>query len=1307
MNYANCKLYPEASIPDGVDAQGNPKFRYEDSMLYKKLLKRFNNNRPLVNYLYTKYKASDLADQMDQANIPRNSQYEHNAEDILRFIDWTKIETQITNLSSIERSAGFTDINGQRVDFTDAKDALQRANDFNNNYEGLVATVVQHGDIYNIITSQKDSRTHTYGDSVSECLKIWDVYEQIFNAQGIDINAMPQELNSRFNALNTDLAQSLKNLQNMSIDNMYKLDAWTLFALSPNSHHVQNVINAFGSIEAAAQAINDINHGATNYTSAQKTLLRRAINDAKTYQGIDIDALITQVKQMSQNVHNMSPEEDIKNELHKLNKKYHIDVNEIHRTSDKIKTLSEAVAESVITLQRQIRQVEKERGNNAEGRRLENIYNSLMTELNAKKYYSGILNFLNEATSQVSQIDTMLQNIPQTGTEIEKAFATAKILQDIKSLKTQYYSLVSALSNDNLIVDESISQNDIDNFRQSAKDLKDFFDKKDNMIDNLTESTMINLMTQIVGNTAPDGQSIINAVRMAATDSTKFDYLYSIGRASNPIVASVGSIIRNAQDTRDAKMNNISLRIRKITDRLYKSGLNSEYIYEDDGHIVSDIDWNAYTLARDAKIKALKRQGLRNFDLKQAIEDWEDQNTEDRVVDHNNGRTEKVPNYLYRKQNNFQDGWSQEQIDYYNDMMQLKGEIGSMLPAYAQHQYLPPQVRRKFLDALNDANNFSDVAKAVKNKAQNFYKVREDDENYNMNGIIDGQEFAITESDFDNTPLRQIPIFFVNKVEQGELLHNFSTGIAALAGTAVNYEAMHEIVDTVEFMGDFVKSQNARGNISKGDIAETKMVRVVKDVWKKGTNTNTADLINGFISQHIYGQHRSEFENEHKLLSKVFNNILAYTSFKGLATNIKGAFANYIMGEFQMLIEAGAGEFYGFKDFAWAHSKLFGGSGVGGEIAELLTNNVNHKGVLLGEMFDPLQENFSNKSHKNYYKTMFRQLVSHDCSFLGYSSGEYLIHYVNMYGILHNQKVLLNGEKISLYDAFEVTNKQDGNSELRLKQGVTDLNGNAITNDFIDKIRKRIRYANQTTHGSMNAEDKGLIHQRWWGRGIMNFRQWTVEHYSRRFRGRHFDATLGETREGYWQSLVTDNTRELWNDKKKKDAIMQFMRDMYTFTFRAQSQWSNLNDMQKHNVRRVQSEMLMYVALLGLSFALGEPDDHKQEFWRRWWIYQTRRMILDTEASMPHIKNFSNWMTVMNAPMASINTMNSLLYMFYGLTNGDLFEEIQSGDHAGENKYLRNVIKYDLPFFKDWEQMQNMDTDDAIFTIFDTSPSNH
>lgn len=1289
----SCILYPEVN--------GKP------SKMYKDLLEKNKLGRPLVNMLYASYIASNAADAMDQAGYQRNTQGEHNAADVMKFLDVYTMLNEIGSLNSEEISWGITDNNGNRIDFTNGKQALEKADAFNDAHTGLTATVVQHGDIYNIIAAEKNSRTHTYAMSVKEKLKVWDVEKQAFAAVGIDIENMPQELKSTFTPTNNRLVTQLQNLQRVAIGYLYKKDAMLLFNMDANSPQVQRLINSFGSIEAAAQAIDDINHNTGSYTNAQKTLLARAINHCKNYRGIDLNALKTQVDQMSQQVIQSSPEEAVKQVLHQLNKKYKIDINEIHRIGNKINTLSEAAADAAVTLQRQIRQLEQQMGNNTEGKRLEGVMNQLMKELANKNYYSGVLNFLNEAQTQISEIDNMLNNIPQTGTELEKAFETARILQDIKSLKEQYYPLVSALADEHLTIDESIGQTDIDNIRQSAKDLKEFFDKKERVLDNLTESTMINLMTQIMGNTAPNGQAMINVIRMAAADSSISDYLYSVGRASNPIIAAMGTIIRNAQDSRDGIMNSMSIRIRRATDKLYKSGSDSSFMYEDDGHIISDIDWGLYKAARTAHIKDLYRQGLRGFDLKQAIEDWEDANTEDRVVDNTNGRTERVPDYQYRK--SFPQ-LTQAQQEYYNEMMQLKGEIGSLLPAYAQKQYLPPQLRRNMLDALGQAKDVKDVAKALRNKFENTWKIREDDDNYNMNGIIDGDEYMITEGAFDNTPLRQIPIFFVNKVEQDELLKNFSSGIAALAGTAVNYDAMSNIAQVVEFIGDFTKGQVARDKEPKADIIENKQIRIFKDLFKWGKNTNTAGLIDGFISQHIYGQ-RLDPEQPGYKWAKLVSNIIGYTSFKGLSTNLKGAFSNYLVGEFQMMIEAGAGEFYGFKDYAWAHSKLFGGSGVGGEIAELLTNNMNHKGTLFREMFDPINENFSDKSHTKYYKSTFRQLVSHDCSFLGYSSGEYLIHYVNMYSILHNTKVLQNGKKISLYDAFELTNKQDGNAELRLKTGITMLDGSAVTPEFIDNIRKKIRYANQTTHGSMNTEDKGLIHQKLWGRAVMNFRQWMVEHYSRRFRKRHFDASLGMDREGYWQSfyqyMFNEDTKDEWKEGSKLNAVGMFMKDYMTFLFRAQSQWHNLDEMQKYNVKRVHTEMMMYFALLGISFALGEPDKHKKEFWRRWWIYQVKRMLLDTEGSMPHPKFISSALTILQSPMAGVNTVNSLMYTFYGLTNGDITTEIKSGDHKGENKYWRNIKKYNLPFFKDWEQMQKMSEDESIFQVFKDSPSNY
>lgn len=149
-----------------------------------------------------------------------------------------------------------------------------------------------------------------------------------------------------------------------------------------------------------------------------------------------------------------------------------------------------------------------------------------------------------------------------------------------------------------------------------------------------------------------------------------------------------------------------------------------------------------------------------------------------------------------------------------------------------------------------------------------------------------------------------------------------------------------------------------------------------------------------------------------------------------------------------------------------------------------------------------------------------RNLFSLDASGALYGIGEYLIHYTVMYAMLHHEKVMLNGKKISLYDAFEKSETLDGNNELKLKEGVhliekdsfgNDVEGRELTSlddDYLLDFRRKIRSVNQECAGAMNIEDRGVLSQRLVGRAVMQFRQWMVEHFSRRYRGLHYDGSM-------------------------------------------------------------------------------------------------------------------------------------------------------------------------------------------------------
>lgn len=1277
MGKVQCDMYPEVNG--------------EDSTLYKDLLKKIKN-RPLTNLIYAAYLQQGVAAQMDNQGYRTNRQGQHSADAVMKYFDVSSMKIEASKVNDVAKRIGAKDSSGDLVDFTDAKDALQRAAQANSTSKGVVSYVVQHNDIFNILTEAKDSRTQMRVLEVERKQATWDVIEQAFSQVGIDVNSFNFN-RSLVNANNgSNFLGWISNLRSTRNDLFSQKDIRTILSFDENSSQVQRLKTMFGSMDDVAAKVYDAFHrGRSGYTQAQLDLMNSAIDNCKLIQGLDIAGLKAQVSQVEGNIESNSEEADIQATLEDLNKKYDIDINEIHRKGESIKQLSHAAADAAFTMQRQLRKLKSEQGVTPEVRRLGTSINRLVKEIANQRYYSGVMGFLDDALTQVQTMESLYQQANQApGTNMERSIARAKALMEIKRIEDGYRHIIDALSRmDDLIVDENISQSDKQAIEDQAKAVKEYFDKYKNKIKELREDTMIDIAIEYLGKTTSNGTSIADIVSMSEADSSVYDHLYSVGRVSNPLVATMGSIIRDAQGERTKKLNDVAIRIRRATDRLFESGSDSSFMYEpDSNYIISDIDWITYNEARKQARKKFTNQGKTGLDLEEAMDQWQEANTEDRIVDFASGRTEKVPNGNYRKAF---PTLTHAQQEYYNEMMQIKGELGTLLPQYAQKQYLPPQRRRSFGDAmLQSKGNPKKIAKAILNKIKDMVIIREDDQMNFKNGIIEGEEYGIKNGALDNTPYRQIPIFYVNRLkDQDELLKDFSGALHSLAGTAINYDCMNRVKDTVEFMGDFIKDQRIaathRGT-KQTDAIVTKGVRIFKDLVGYSSNTNTSGIIDGFIDKHIYGINLKDINK----LTKLTQSLLTYTSLRALAVNVKGAISNLLVGELQMLIESGAGEFYNPIDYMWAHTKVFGDNTLSapGRIMDFMTNNVNSMSVLLAQRFDPLNNIFSETAHERYFKGPLRHMIAKDFSFIGYGMGEHMIHYVTMYAVLHNQKVKIDGKDATLYDAFYKGNKVDGNSELLLKNNVTykDKEGNWVPVDdtFLDSVRDRIRYCNQSAHGSMNEEDKGLIHQYMAGRFVMNLRQWMVEHYSRRFRGSHWDASLKEEREGYYNTVGK--------------LFASWGKALFNFESEYATRWDEMTDAQKANVRRAMSEQVVLGCLLGLSFALGEPEDHKKEFWTRMWIYQTKRALRDVKGSTPIGLPFE-LTNMINSPIAATNTVNSLMYPFIGLP--DINETVKRGEYKGWNKYGKNLLVYYIPFYRHIHQLQNFDKDDSVFAPFD------
>ena len=302
-----------------------------------------------------------------------------------------------------------------------------------------------------------------------------------------------------------------------------------------------------------------------------------------------------------------------------------------------------------------------------------------------------------------------------------------------------------------------------------------------------------------------------------------------------------------------------------------------------------------------------------------------------------------------------------------------------------------------------------------------------------------------------------------------------------------------------------------------------------------------------------------------------------------------------------------------------------------------------------------------------------------------------LIHLHNMYAVLCNEKVLLNGKQVSLYDVFDREMEADGkNAKLIIKEGATMLDGSAITDEYLEKVQGKIRLINQKTHGSMNTEDKGTIHRFMMGRAAMQFKQWMVEHYSRRYRGRYFDGTTRTWQEGYYNTVYK--------------MMKSWVADLLKLNIEANCRWDQLDNTQKNNVTRAISELVCFAGLLGLSAAMGDPKDHKGEGLYRFLIYQIRRLIMDEEASIPPIPGVTGGVvkegtTLAQTPFAFIKTVNGLLYPVTGL--GELGDTYSVGRNKGKNKYVVKVLKNTVPFYGQIDQLLHMDTEDYVYNVFD------
>lgn len=1280
----SCELYPK--VADG-----------SDSVLYKELLKK-TNNRPLTNLIYASYLIEEVAAQMDAIGKRRNKQGQHNAEDVYRWFKVSEMTAEAIDINSISVRIGAKNSSNEYIVYQNSEEALEKVVNFNNESEnkGVVAYVIKGDNGYIIIVEPKNANNQIKAAKSLENYEALQKTKELLNGAGYsldDISNNP-ELNSLIDLSNIKtLFASMSRVKNTANRYLSIQDIELLLTTHKNDPRIQRLFNKLGvsDIHSLAEKIYE-SYSTTEATISRETavLIGGFLDESKKFSSLDLPKAIEELNAFYTDFQNTNYEYSVQKVIDDLNSKYHINKETLELSVSSINNITEVLGEVILRLSRQIKELERKKKDTEDVYNLSEQLRELNDAFESKQYYYGCLVYLSEAMASIDTLKSLREKYMALsgGADLESGPKQAEIIMEMKSIIESNKVILQTLAyREDILIEAGMAREEIATIKSKAERILQFYTEKiEASLNNDATSVMLRIATPIFGSEGINGVSVANIVQGVSKDASVFDWLYCASKLTDPLSTATGTIIRNAQDSRDIALNKVRVRIQRATYKLKKAGYSdTSFMYGEDGYIISDIDWESYWKARGRYKHELLKAGVKGLELKDALEQWEYDNLEDRVVDSKSGRTEKVPNHKYRKEFPI---LTEAQKEYYDALMQIKGEMGTLLPEVAQKQYVPPQIRKDFLDRAK--GGFPNIWKAVKMAIKGLYTIFEDDSDFVKSGvIIDNEELGIATGDISGKVKKEIPIRYLNRIkDQNDLLKDFSGAIQMFAGTAINYSAMSEIASTVEFMYDFIKSKKTSatdGDVDLAEAASTGNTTIIKRLIEE-RGLDTAGILREQIDSQVYGI-KSANQGKWAQITKKF---LTYSSIKALAVNVKGALSNLFVGELNALIEAGAGEYFTVLDYLWAKKHLFGDVTIGnyGRAKDLLTNTTNSFDVLLANQFDAQPGRFDSNSRERYYSTLFRKVLGEMSTMPGYAIGEWGLAQTTMYAILHKEKALLNGKEVSLFEVFDSTKKEDGVSELVVKDGATDLDGNPITLEgkYLDSIRKRIRVANESMHGAMSEESRGIIHRHIAGKLIMHFRQWMVEFYRKRFGGVYFDGSTKQERVGYYREMY------------------YIIKDMFKMGFIEGIRANNKenNPRAYYNARRFATEMFItFLALPLLSLALGDPEDHDDEWMYKMGIYLTRKSLLDMKAGNPIGMIMGRTVQKMiNTPIPSMSTLDDTLYPITGILNGDIFTEYEksgNGYKKGDNMYLTKLPRKCIPFYKQIEETIQFGEENEVF----------
>lgn len=1312
-NGIGCKVAPEVN--------GQPSLLYTD--LYNMLVKQFGLEpsiaRQLTNVMYSYYKADNQIQQsLDNTNKPKNKQDEHSALDVFQILKGDELVkyTQISQLNTLSISEGIKLDLVQDVEFDSWQQAYQKAQNINSTYSSVSAFVKQNGDKYvikiNSITPlNRLDRVYTQIEGQQ-----MQLIENFLNVVGTSTSNLSFVQNKFFGRRYYNLVNWIANTRNTNPKYLLKEDLKMLVSLFQRESVIDRLITKFGSIDSLVDTYYDYYRGNYNATPSTDTQLRAAMDLMINFNGLDTSYLAKSSKDLTDTIKANDKDYEAYMVYDELNDQFEIDQTAIQVSKDNLTSLSKILQYAVKSLGIEANALKKSGDISMSSNLLKQVQ-KINSDLERKEYISSLAEFLNIASTRLSNLLNELKiQIPQDAS-IEYLQQRGSILREAAQYIEVYGSLIKsiatldAVDKDIFILDNDaqVLQKEANNISQTISNINLAIQQS---IDQWARQALASMLGEHSEITINDVMKDINY------DASYADRLYNATQVSHIPTAVLANYIQSARRTRTAKLAEIAQRISVIVNPIGADGkrhtIDTSFMYElveaefsskgnpkQEYLIISEYDFEGFYAVRRKFYGKLKNRGLTGAALELEMENWMIHNTEEVVVDKKTGRTERLPKL--KKKNNPLDNLTPEQRTAYDKFIELKAEIDSLLPGFAQHLYSPPQLRKNAIDQLFKGN----ISKAVKEKYEDTIKVREDEENLGQSVETDSGEIIVQRTDMTGST-DVIPINYVNKLRnQDDLLLNFAEGLQHLAASAVNYESINNIVDTVEVLSDYIESKvsptKTGAALAQGYLYGSKLFFELK---KGSRESRISNILRDQKKRLLYNNTTADLSPQ---AAKKYALIRKITSINALTFNLFGAINNAIEGYRKNLEESlvFSSDTFDLADLEWAHMHILKDhvGKTGSHLLDFFSGRRTSLGGLIMDRFDPRKEKFHEIANTKYRTNLFRTAISKDLTMIGYSIGETLNNMPIVYARLHHIKVLIDSKEGRLIDALERVDNGDGTYSLGIKSNTTlKDSGEPVTEEYLDQVAREINEISERSHGGMSEEAMGAFAQGTLGIAVLQLRRWMIGVYSNYFRGQWYDAATGKRKEGAWKGIYDVSFAPIISAVQKHlPWSKEFVQDTNTFKQDLLLNYNNLKPHQKLAAVRwlVATSMMTVLSILTDALIKSFYTTDKDEEWFKLLFYFLTRQKMDVSSTVPdlnHIENVGsigkNLIEIMDKPFAAYSTVKFFTYPVTGLP--DYGTEIQSGPHKGEDRYVRNLKKLYWKPGELWNRIEGLDSTDEL-----------